>query len=213
MRKEKKAQLEPLLCYNKSHYRDDTSAMLLRQVLSSPKVVRTKMTSANRGKSVLECRAFRAYIVPMIESAQMSRVRLIDERNLAKTAETRSPTHSFAEQQDMVWAGLSFALRNPFFRNRDRVLKKYNQERWHDAVEFVMETVNEGGGVDLSRNAKIALITTMFECLIENMAPKALQKGPTAVLDGLVDLHWAVNEAYPGYLACGLLAKLIGARV
>jgi hypothetical protein len=102
-------------------------------------------------------------------------------------------------------------MKRPFYRHRASALSKFNRNRWLDVVEYVMELVKVGGGAELTKSAKHALITTMFECLIDTMS-KHEAKYPDRIINNVVNLSDAVDESFPGYLSTGLLGKLLGER-
>lgn len=84
-----------------------------------------------------------------------------------------------------------------------------SRREWGEAVEAIIHFCDQAEPVRRRDEDRAALLDLVLECLAADMQKRKEWVTPKTILEALPRLHIAVDQAFPGYIAAGLLHKLI----
>lgn len=87
--------------------------------------------------------------------------------------------------------------------------KTFGVENYRQAVASIETYMDAACGEKLPRLHTLALLRTIFGCVIDNMLDRDIPVAPTSVLRLVGHIPQIVNAAFPGYAAARLLHRLV----
>lgn len=133
-------------------------------------------------------------------------------RSLLEREEQRAPVRT-SEPEEQVWLALTRQAPSRQFRSLSDFLrdKRHGASRpdYQDAVTVVFDIVDQVRPVRHKAQDTAALLELLFECLATDLRDRKVAVTVHNLVADMARLPLAVNDCYPGYLAAGMLHKLI----
>lgn len=134
-------------------------------------------------------------------------------RAMLDLAEQRTPVESTREE-DMLWEVLQRMTIGPrHFRSLSAFLRDkrhgVNRVDYSDAVRSVFDLILAVKPVRRPTVDQVALLDVLFECLVKDMSQRRIEVNPRTMIEAVPRLRVAVENCYPGYVAAGMLDRLI----
>jgi hypothetical protein len=135
-------------------------------------------------------------------------------RALLDREEQRQPLRTTVEE-DLLWAVLiklapvgarHFKSLNEFLRDKRHGV---NRADYADAARSTFDLVHEVRPVRHPGQDAAALVELMFECLVKDLGRRRVEITPKTMLQAVPRLRLAIEDCFPGYVAAGMLHRLI----